>query len=65
MRTRPEEYLASLKVEKTDTIVLVCETGNKSYNTVPYLIKAGYQNVYNLKGGKLDWIRAGYDLTKD
>jgi rhodanese-related sulfurtransferase len=65
LRTKPEEYLNSLGVQKTDTIVLVCETGNKSYNTVPYLINAGYRNVYNLAGGKLDWLRAGQKLIKE
>jgi rhodanese-related sulfurtransferase len=39
--------------------------GGKSANTVPFLVKAGYQEVYNLKEGNLGWIRAGFDLTRE
>jgi rhodanese-related sulfurtransferase len=66
MRTStPETYLSQLGIKKTDTIVLICEMGGKSANTVPFLVKAGYQEVYNLKEGNLGWIRAGFDLTRE
>jgi rhodanese-related sulfurtransferase len=63
IRTQPEKYLDSLGVKKSDTIILTCEIGNKSYRTVGILLKAGYLNVYNLAGGKIDWARSGYDLV--
>jgi rhodanese-related sulfurtransferase len=65
LRTETETYLNRLGIKKTDTIVLICEMGGKSANTVPFLTKAGYQEVYNLKEGNLGWIRAGFDLIRE
>ena len=65
LRTETEAYLNRLGIKKTDAIVLVCEIGNRSANTVPFLSKAGYQEVYNLKEGNLGWIRAGFDLIRE
>ena len=65
LRTETEAYLNRLGIKKTDAIVLVCEIGNRSANTVPFLDKAGYQEVYNLKEGNLGWIRAGFDLIRE
>jgi len=59
-----ETYLMQLGVKKTDTIVLVCEIGNKSARAVPLVAKAGYLRVYNLKDGDIGWIRAGFNLEK-
>lgn len=64
LRTKTEEHLTSLGINKSDIIVLICETGSKSANTIPLLVATGYQNVYNLKGGKLAWLRAGYELNQ-
>jgi len=59
-----ETYLTQLGVKKTDTIVLVCEIGNKSARAVPLVAKAGYLRVYNLEDGNIGWIRAGFNLEK-
>jgi rhodanese-related sulfurtransferase len=59
-----ETYLTQLGVKKTDTIVLVCESGNKSARAVPLVAKAGYLRVYNLKDGNIGWLRAGFNLEK-
>ena len=65
MRTStPETYLSQLGINKTDTIVLICEIGNKSTIAVPFLVKAGYLKVYSLEGGNISWIRAGFKLEK-
>lgn len=62
LRSQPDQYLESLNIKKSDTIVLVCETGSKSYKVAEVMMRAGYQNVYNLKSGKIDWVRSGYEL---
>ena len=64
LRRMTETYLNQLGVKKTDTVVLVCETGNRSAITLPFLVNAGYSTVYNLKDGNLGWIRAGFKLEK-
>jgi len=63
LRVRPEQYLDSIGINKSDTIVLTCETGSKSYMVAKLLLETEYRNVYNLAGGKIDWVRAGYDLV--
>ena len=60
----PEPYLSQLGIKRTDTIVLICEIGNKSAIAVPFLVKAGYSKVYSLKDGNIGWIRAGFKLEK-
>ena len=60
----PEPYLSQLGIKKTDTIVLICEIGNKSAIAVPFLVKTGYSKVYSLKDGNIGWIRAGFKLEK-
>jgi rhodanese-related sulfurtransferase len=64
LRKQAEQYLTSLGISKTAHIVLICETGSKSNTTIPYLTTAGYQTVYNLEGGRLGWLRAGYKLSE-
>ena len=63
IRARPEQYFDSLGIKKSDTIVLTCETGRKSYRMAAILLSTGYQKVYNLAGGKIEWARSGYDLV--
>jgi len=65
LRRATETSLNQLGVKKTDTIVLVCETGSKSAITLPFLVNAGYSTVYNLKDGNLGWLRAGFTLTQE
>jgi hydroxyacylglutathione hydrolase len=65
IRVRTEQYMDSLGVKKSDTIILVCETGRKSYRAAEILLRTGYQNVYNLARGKIDWARNGYALLAD
>ena len=65
LRRTTETYLNRLGVKKTDTIVLVCETGSRSAITLPFLVKAGYSTVYNLKDGNLGWLRAGFTLIQE
>ena len=65
LRRATETYLNQLGVKKTDTIVLVCETGSRSAITLPFLVNAGYSTVYNLKDGNLGWLRARFTLTQE
>jgi len=62
-RTRPEESLNSLGVDKSRKIILVCETGKLSLRIAEILLKTDYHNIYNLTGGKIDWVRNGFELV--
>ena len=37
------------------TIVLICRSGRRSGEAAAFLVQQGYENVYNLQGGMLDW----------
>lgn len=47
----------------TDTPIMVfCAVGGRSYFAGQTLVKNGYREVYNLKGGIDAWKKAGYPL---
>ena len=39
-----------------EKIVVICQTGNRSYEVSHFLAKKGYKKVYNLDGGTSGWI---------
>lgn len=59
-----EQDLPQLPMDKNTKIVLYCRSGRMSEIAAEKLISLGYTNIWNLKGGILDWEQAGYDLEK-
>jgi len=45
------------KLNKEDTLVLYCRSGQRSSNAAKKLEKAGFTSLYNLKGGMMAWSR--------
>lgn len=54
--------LAQMPVDKTAKIVLYCRSGRMSAIAAEELVKLGYSNIWNLKGGMLEWERAGLEI---
>ncbi len=54
--------LAQIPVDKNAKIVLYCRSGRMSEIAAEELVKLGYTNIWNLKGGMLDWERAGFEI---
>ena len=54
--------LAQLPADKNAKIVLYCRSGRMSAIAAEKLIKLGYTNIWNLKGGMLEWERAGFEI---
>ncbi len=57
-----EQNLSLLPADKNAKIVLYCRSGRMSAIAAEELVKLGYTNIWNLKGGMLDWERAGFEI---
>jgi len=57
------DKVQSLGINKNDTIVVYCNLGNTSAKVCRMLLKQGYTNVKNLKGGMTAWQDANLPLT--
>lgn len=57
------EIQAKLRqIPKNKTVIVVCQTGSRSGIAARNLIKAGYEDVINLKGGLSRWQRLGHPV---
>jgi len=54
--------LAQLPVDKNAKIILYCRSGRMSAIAAENLIKLGYTNIWNLKGGMAGWEQAGFEI---
>jgi len=59
-----EQNLDKLPSDKEAKIVLYCRTDRMSNIAARTLVKLGFKNVWNLKGGMIGWRQAGYPLIK-
>ncbi len=59
-----EKMIGELNKYKKYEIIVYCRSGSRSRKASEILIKHGFRNVYNLKGGFIEWnktIREGKD----
>jgi rhodanese-related sulfurtransferase len=52
-------------ISKSDNIIVICRSGNRSVHVSNMLTDRGYKNIYNVKKGIKGWIRAGKKVTKN
>jgi rhodanese-related sulfurtransferase len=59
-----EQNLSQLPADKNAKIVLYCRSGRMSQITAEKLVSLGYSNIWNLKGGMVDWEQSGFELQR-
>lgn len=47
------------KLDKSTPIILYCRSGKRSSMSASKISKLGFKEIYNLKGGILEWIEEG------
>lgn len=57
-----DEELAGL--DKDRPVYLICETGSRSQKGSEILQKAGFTDIYNIKGGTSEWLSGGFPTEK-
>ena len=56
------DHLKSL--DKDDTYLLYCRSGNRSGQTLRLMGQLGFTSVYDMKGGMKAWTKAQYPVVK-
>ncbi|GAA4878500.1 rhodanese-like domain-containing protein [Ferrimonas pelagia] len=56
--------LATVEKHKNSPIIVVCNAGISSSQAANTLVKAGFDKVYNLKGGMTDWNAANMPVVR-
>lgn len=52
------------QIPKDGKILVYCRSGRRSTQASEILVENGYSEVYNMKGGILEWMNAGYEVVK-
>ncbi len=58
------EKIKELEKYKDQSIIVACQTGNRSTHACKTLTKAGFTDVYNLRGGMLAWSNDNLPINK-
>ena len=58
------DNLSKLPENKDAKIVLYCQSGNMSAKAADTLAQLGYNNVYNVEGGMIQWQKDGNTIIK-
>jgi rhodanese-related sulfurtransferase len=58
-----EDFLKKVnKLNKEKPVYIYCRSGRRSAKSSSVFLKAGFQHIYDLEGGILNWKSEGYKL---
>lgn len=63
-QSRLDDRMSELEKVKDKPIIVACKTGQSAGVTVAKLSKAGFAQVYKLKGGMMQWQADGLPVVK-
>lgn len=52
------------EIPRDRKLLVYCRTGHRSAQASEILVNNGFTQVYNMKGGIIEWTGAGYDTEK-
>lgn len=58
------KHLGQLERHKQDTVIVSCRSGAQSAAACKQLQSAGFEKVYNLRGGIMAWTSANMPVTR-
>lgn len=53
------------EIPRSEKIVVVCQTGERSWRVVAFLQNLGFDNVINMKKGLEKWVQKGFPTQGD
>ena len=56
-----KQRIGELTADRDAPLIMVCNIGKFSKQTVLYLKSMGYRNVRSMKGGLNEWVRKGLE----
>lgn len=59
-----ERRKAELEKIRTRPLIVYCSTGARSGAAIAALRKAGFEKLFNLRGGLLEWEKAGHPISR-
>ena len=63
--TMGEDLVIALeKADKSEQIVFICRSGNRSGQVTSYALSKGFSQVYNMTGGMILWNELGLPVEK-
>ena len=55
---------AEMEKWKGQPLILCCASGGRSESAGAQLRKAGFEKIYNLRGGMMEWEKAGQPISR-
>ena len=59
-----ERRKGELDKMKTHPIIVCCASGTRSNSAIDTLRKAGFEKLFNVRGGIFEWEKAGYPVSR-